>query len=35
LNPDSARLLLASGAQWLGYDVSVVMLSFSWRLDQH
>ena len=35
LNPDSAQLLLASGAQWLGYDVSVVMLSFSWRLDQH
>lgn len=32
--PDTVGNLLATGARWLGYDVNLVTLSFTWSLDR-
>ena len=32
--PDTVNNLLATGARWLGYDVNVFTLSFTWSLDR-
>lgn len=34
LAPDTVGNLLATGARWLGYDVNLVTLSFTWSLDR-
>jgi hypothetical protein len=33
VQPDTVNNLLASGANWRGYDVNLVTLSFTWSLD--
>ena len=34
VQPDTVNNLLASGANWRGYDVNLVTLSFTWSLDE-